>query len=127
MFRRRDFFVGDQGSLGLADVMWLRPDGEEMTDEDWERHDAHALGVFLNGEEIPNHDREGNPIEGASFLMLFNAHHEPLGFEIAPVLGSAWTTVLCTDPDCEDGRTHQAGERVELSPRSLRILRRRRR
>ncbi len=126
VFRRRDFFLGDEGSSGLPDVMWLRPDGEEMTDEDWERDDAHALGVFLNGEEIPNHDREGNPIEGASFLMLFNAHHEPLRFDIPGALGSAWTTVLCTDPECQDGRTHQAGAGLDITPRSLRILRRRR-
>ncbi len=126
VFRRRDFFVGDEGSSGLPDVMWLRPDGEEMTEEDWERLDAHALGVFLNGEEIPNHDRDGNPIEGASFLMLFNAHHEPLEFEIPEPLGAAWTTVLCSDPDCESGSVHDPGERLEISGRSLRILRRRR-
>ena len=126
VFRRRDFFVGDEGSSGLPDVMWLRPDGEEMTDEDWERDDAHALGVFLNGEEIPHHDREGNPIEGASFLMLCNAHHEPIPFEIPAALGSAWATVLCSDPDCQPGHTHEAGERLEITSRSLRILRRRR-
>jgi isoamylase len=126
VFRRRDFFVGDQGGSGLPDVMWLRPDGEEMTDEDWERDDAHALGVFLNGEEIPNHDREGNPIEGASFLMLFNAHHEPLEFAIPEALGLAWSTVLCSDPECVAGRTHTAGEQLQVTPRSLRILRRRR-
>ncbi len=126
VFRRQDFFVGDEGTSGLPDVMWLRPDGEEMTDEDWERHDAHALGVFLNGEEIPNHDREGNPIEGASFLMLANAHHEPLEFEIPERLGSAWTTVLCSDPDCQSGSIHEPSERLEITPRSVRILRRRR-
>jgi glycogen operon protein len=126
VFRRRDFFVGDPGSSGLADVMWLRPDGEEMTDEDWERGDAHALGVFLNGEEIPNHDREGNPIEGASYLMLFNAHHEPVQFEVAPGLGSAWTTVVSSDSEDEDRRTHRAGERLQITSRSVRILRRQR-
>jgi glycogen operon protein len=97
-----------------------------MTDADWERDDAHALGVFLNGEEIPNHDREGNPIEGASFLMLFNAHHEPVDFEIPAVLGSAWVTALCSDPECETGHPHAAGERLRITSRSLRILRRRR-
>jgi isoamylase len=126
VFRRRDFFVGDEGSSGLPDVMWLRPDGEEMTDEDWERLDAHALGVFLNGEEIPNHDRYGNPIEGASFLMLFNAHHEPLDFEIPPALGAAWTAVLCSDPESPSGSTHQPGDPLTVSSRSLQILRRRR-
>ena len=58
--------------------------------------------------------------------MLFNAHHEPLQFEIPSALGSAWVTVLCSDPECENGHVHEAGERLEVTPRSLRILRRRR-
>jgi hypothetical protein len=31
-----------------------------MTDEDRGREDALALGVFLNGQEIPNHNRNGD-------------------------------------------------------------------
>ncbi|HWE11549.1 MAG TPA: glycogen debranching protein GlgX [Solirubrobacteraceae bacterium] len=126
VFRRRDFLVGDEAGSGLPDVMWLRPDGEQMTDEDWGRQDAHALGVFLNGEAIPNHDREGNPIEGASFLMLFNAHHEPLEFEIPSALGERWTTVISTDPGAEAGATHEAGSRLQVTDRALLILRRQR-
>ena len=61
-----------------------------MSEEDWERGDAHALGVFLNGDEIPTHDREGNPIGGDSFLIVFNAHYEPVPFTIAPPLGDHW-------------------------------------
>jgi glycogen operon protein len=97
VFRRRDFLVGD--GERLPDVVWMRPDGEQMTDDDWMREDAHALGVFLNGREIPSHDRDGNPIEGASFLILFNAHHEPLPFTIAPELGESWTLELSTGGD----------------------------
>jgi len=124
VFRRRDFFVGDEGTSGLPDVMWLRPDGEEMNEEDWERGDAHALAVFLNGQEIPTHDREGNPIEGASFLMLFNAHHEPLDFTIAAPLGDHWVTVLDTAADGEDA-VHAAADTLSLEARSMRVLRRR--
>ena len=58
-------WLGEQATgSGLPDVLWLRPDGEQMTDEDWRRQDALALGVFLNGHAIPNHDRNGDPIDG---------------------------------------------------------------
>jgi isoamylase len=125
VFRRRDFLIGDdEAGSGLPDVMWLRPDGEEMTDEDWSRDDAHALGMFLNGEEIPHHDRYGNPIEGASFLMLFNAHHEGLEFVLAPSLGDRWTTVLCSDPEVPEGAVHDAAARLQVTSRSVLILRR---
>jgi glycogen operon protein len=104
--------------------MWMRPDGDEMTDEDWEREDAHALSVFLNGQEIPTHDREGNPIEGASFLIVFNAHHAPIDFTIATALGDRWVTVLDTASDGEVA-VHAPGETLSIDGRSLRVLRRR--
>jgi glycogen operon protein len=125
VFRRRDFFVGEERRSDLPDVMWLRPDGDEMTEEDWGRGDAHALAVFLNGEEIPTHDRYGNPIEGASFLLIFNAHHEPLPFTLAAQLGENWLTVLTSDTDLPDRDTHKAGDTIEVADRSMRILRRR--
>ena len=63
VFRRRDFLVGEADGSGLPDVIWFGCDGQEMGNGDWEREDARALGVFLNGDEIPSHDRDGNPIE----------------------------------------------------------------
>jgi len=47
---------------GLPDVAWLRPDGKHMTDHDWHRDDTRALAAFLNGREIPHHDRGGQPV-----------------------------------------------------------------
>ena len=99
VFRRRDFLVGEADGSGLPDVIWFGCDGQEMGNGDWEREDTHALGVFLNGEEIPSHDRDGNPIEGRSFLLLFNAHHEPLAFTVPDGLGDEWETVIGSDPE----------------------------
>jgi glycogen operon protein len=107
VFRRRDFLVGEGAEL--PDVVWFRPDGKEMGDEDW---DARTLGVFLNGEEIPTHDREGNPIEGGSFLILFNAHHEPVAFTIPEELGGDWEIEFST------------GEPNPVAARSVVVLRR---
>ena len=48
-----------------------------MTQRDWQRDDAHALGVFLNGQEIPDDDAAAaSDIVDDSFLLLFNAYHE---------------------------------------------------
>jgi glycogen operon protein len=124
VFRRRDFSLGEERRSDLPDVIWLRPDGDKMTDEDWGRGDAHALAVFLNGEEIPTHDRYGNPIEGASFLLLLNAHREPLSFTVGSNLGENWLTVLTTDPDAQPNGTYAAGETIEVRDRSMQVLRR---
>jgi isoamylase len=125
VFRRRDFLQGDQGDAsGLPDVMWFGCGGEMMTDEEWERDDAHALGVFLNGDEIPTHDRDGNPIHGASFLLLFNAHHEPLTFTVPAGLGDSWTTVIGSDTQAEYPPTSTPGDTLDINSRSMLILRR---
>lgn len=96
-----------------------------MTEADWQREDAHSLGVFLNGREIPAHDRRGNPIRGASFLICFNAHHEPLDFLIAPRLGRAWTVELSTAADAVPPDAVEPGATVSVHARSILVLRRR--
>jgi isoamylase len=126
VFRRRDFLIGDEvrGS-GLPDVMWLRPDGKTMDDEDWARDDTRALGVFLNGQEIPTHDRDGNPIHGDSFLIFFNAHHEPIVFSIPSELGRRWTLEIATEPELTGtGKPRRPRTRLRVPARATAVLRR---
>jgi glycogen operon protein len=126
VFRRRDFLAGEEatGRSGLPDVVWFGCDGQEMDAGSWEREDAHALAVFLNGEEIPTHDRDGNPIEGHSFLLLFNAHHEPLQFTIPEALGDSWTRVLASERGTDLPELMTPGDQLTLLDHSLAILRR---
>jgi glycogen operon protein len=125
VFRRRDFLSGDQqASSGLPDVVWLRPEGEEMAQEDWAREDAHAIAIFINGAEIPTHDRDGTPIRGDSFLMIFNAHHEPVTFTLPTALGDAWQLELSTDEPHTPGGRYESGAELEVTGRSTYVLRR---
>jgi glycogen operon protein len=100
----------------------MRPDGAQITDADWGRQDARALGMFLNGEEISNHDRNGDRISGASFLLLFNAGHEPVTFAIPKLLGRKWTLELTTDPDGEHALRRRRAN-LPVGSRSLAVLR----
>ncbi|HEV8312890.1 MAG TPA: glycogen debranching protein GlgX, partial [Burkholderiaceae bacterium] len=72
--RRRDFFEG-RPLLGgrLKDVLWIRPDGQEMTSEEWEHEHARCLGMYLAGAAIDDVGRHGRPIDDDDFLVLFNA------------------------------------------------------
>jgi glycogen operon protein len=95
VFRRTRFLRGEEvEDSGLPDVWWFRPDGHRMTTADWEREDAHVLGVFLNGEGIQERTEQGEPLTDDSFLLLFNAHHEDVDFELpSERFGSAgWST-----------------------------------
>jgi glycogen operon protein len=128
VFRRAAFLVGqEQEGSGLPDVWWFRTDGRRMTQRDWQFHDAHTLGVFLNGEEIPERSERGEPVDDDSFLLLFNAHYDPVTFTLpARRFGSTWTHELCTArPDLQDGQDELAARsEVHLEARSLKVLRR---
>ena len=51
-----------------------------MKAQDWSSGFGKAIGVFFNGETIPSPDARGQRVVDDSFLVLFNAHHEPLSF-----------------------------------------------
>jgi isoamylase len=126
---RRPAFLEGRGSAGsdLPDVWWMRPDGRRMTLRDWRRGDARAIGVFLNGEEIPMKTTEGEPVVDASFLLLFNAHYEPIEFKLPTKrFGSRWQFALSTaEPEVADAsRSYVARAGVPVESRSILVLRR---
>jgi glycogen operon protein len=128
VFRRRAFFTGeDPRGSGLPDVWWFRPDGRKMTQRDWARGDAHTIGVFLNGNEIPTLSPHGEEVDDDSFLLLFNAHHEPIEFRL-PVrrFGARWKLAFSTaEPELEEGEfSFTAREPVAVPARSVVVLRR---
>jgi isoamylase len=98
IFRRRDFFHGVAvGDAGRKDVAWLKPDGGEMGDEDWNDEGRRALGMWLHGEQIPETDERGQPLRDASFLGIFNAAHEPVEFKLPdPGPGPGWIVEIDT-------------------------------
>jgi glycogen operon protein len=126
VFRRERFLTGKElrGS-GLPDVWWFRPDGRRMTQRDWQRGDAHTLGVFLNGREIPSQTPRGEPVVDDSFLLLFNAYFEPVTFTLPTRrFGSRWLVELATYDRPAQGAALVARAQVEVGDRSMLLLRR---
>ncbi|SDU70923.1 glycogen debranching protein GlgX [Jiangella alkaliphila] len=129
VFRRRRFFNGlpvrRPGAEGLPDIDWLRPDGSPMTEADWDSGFGRAIAVFLNGNGIAEVDGRGRRVVDDSFLLCFNAHHEPLEFTLPGAeFGAAWDTVIDTaDDDAGDrGGPRAAGAVVTVQARSLLVL-----
>ncbi|MEO6409307.1 MAG: glycogen debranching protein GlgX [Burkholderiaceae bacterium] len=83
VFRRRDFFQ-DRPLMGsqVRDIVWLQPDGSEMSDEAWQQGFASALAVFLSGDGLNEVDGRGRPVRDDSFLLLFNAAAEGVEFTL---------------------------------------------
>jgi glycogen operon protein len=90
VFRRRRFFQGP------ADIAWLTPSGEEMTDEDWHAGYAKSVAVLLNGAAITEPDPRGDPVTDLKFLLLFNAGAEPITFTLPDRMGSDWEIAIDT-------------------------------
>ncbi|HET9093379.1 MAG TPA: alpha-amylase family glycosyl hydrolase, partial [Acidimicrobiales bacterium] len=122
VFHRRRFFRG-RAIRGTIDLGWFRPDGAEMTDEDWEPGFAKAVGVFLNGEAIDYRDPRGQPVVDDSFVVLFNAHHEAIEWTLPPAFGRSFELVATSArepgaPALRSGPVTIPGRCVVLARRS---------
>jgi glycogen operon protein len=129
VFRRRRFFNGrpvrQRGFTGRPDISWFRPDGSEMTEEDWDSGFGKSIAVYLNGQGIPGLDARGHRITDDSFVLCFNAHHEPIEFRLPPKgFGAKWRPVVDTaTPENGHGDTTlRAGARVSVEARALLVL-----
>ncbi len=125
VFHRRTFFQGRSiKGVGVKDILWLRPDGKEMTDEEWGQASARCLGVLLAGEGLKETDERGQPLGDQSFLMLMNSGHEPAQFAL-PTLPSKteWVTLIDTaTSNGLDGNSYHTGDSYSIQERSLVVL-----
>jgi len=126
VFRRRNFFQGRKiRGADIKDIVWLDPDGKEMTDEEWNQEFARCLGVTLAGQALEDVDERGQRIRDDNFLLLMNAHHEEIPFTLTtPPSGQGWYVLL--DTSCQTTRQasafYQGGGAYPLQPRSLALL-----
>ncbi len=128
VFRRRKWFQGRaiHGS-SVSDIGWFNPDGGEMTEEQWNDGFAKAIGIFLNGEEIPTSGERGERIIDDSFLLFFNAHYEKIEFTIPPGLQKReWAVIIDTNKPrfVEAGKHYSVDTVVPVVERSVIALRR---
>ncbi|MDA8165962.1 MAG: glycogen debranching protein GlgX, partial [Desulfobacteraceae bacterium] len=125
VFRRRKFFQGRKISgLDVKDIAWLRPDGQEMSEEDWQGADVLTVGVILAGDAIAEKGTNGQPITDDTFLLLLNACHEESQFRL-PGQGSSWELLLDTTRPATAKPMVQRRKSFLLAPRSFALLRER--
>ncbi|GLY76845.1 glycogen operon protein GlgX homolog [Actinoallomurus iriomotensis] len=120
VFRRRRFPSGDN-------VQWFTPEGQPMTDGDWQTGYAKAVTIFLNGDAITEPDRRGEPVQDASFLMLVNASDRDLTFTVPEAYRGLWTTVIDTTTSfmLENEETApMTGDKPLVEARSIQVLQR---
>ena len=129
VFRRRRWFQG-RNIRGIDDMSWFRPDGEEMSDNDWEQGFAQSVGVFLNGESISSPDRFGARIIDDTFMCVFSASDGELDWHLPTSRwGQRWQ--VCFDSSrpemgtpSQPGTTYEAGDTIALAPRTVVVMQR---
>jgi len=125
VFSRRRYVRADTLTPeGLKEIIWLNPEGREMTPSDWHQDFARCFGVYLAGAAIERRGRRGEPIRDSNFLLLLNAHHEAIAFQVAEILvGKPWTALLDTARDDPfQARPLPANGQYPLLARSLALL-----
>jgi isoamylase len=108
------------------DVTWLRPDGQEMTDEDWGYPEARFLALLLWGELPLRHGLTDAEIDNeAPLIIVLNAHHDDMEFKIPDVPSiRSWTVVFDTVVPSGLGRPEElrAGDSTPSKGRSVAVL-----
>ncbi len=120
---RRAFFTGRRDpETGQKDVMWIRPDGQEMAEQDWRDEANLVLGMWIRGQADEELDERGGPARGDHLLLLVNGGARACSF-ILPMVEEqgAWEELLNT----VEARALDVieGDRFNLAAHSLALLR----
>ncbi len=125
VLRRRAFFHGRpiRGSE-VRDLVWFRPDGAEMTEQDWQ-NGTEALMLRLDGEGIDERDERGRHIFDDTLLITINGSDRKLSFILpATEAESTWSLIFNTrDAQPQPGQTVVSEGYCELAERSLALFR----
>ncbi len=120
---RRKFFRGRQiRGADVKDITWVRSDGHEMTDAEWDAHWVRSIGMRLDGRNLGEVDLEGRMISDADLFVILNAHTEGVNFTI-PIWDSEepWHVELDTN-DANRQDTVGPGEALTVAGRSVVLL-----
>ncbi len=126
VFCRTRWFKGAPVNDGHTDdIAWFLPDGNTMSDENWNKDFAKSLAVFINGHGIHSTTYKGEPVVDDSFYIIFNAHHDNLTFVIPEEkYGRQWLKIVDTSIDVEDEnpKTFSAKSTIEVAGRTALLL-----
>ena len=127
VLQRRRFFRGQHiWDSDLKDLAWFRPDGTEMSQQDWTQPFVRSLGFLLGGDAIATTDVQGRKMVGDTLLILMNAHHEPVEFVLPAIeWGHDWEILVDTAQEAgKTGGHTPAGGKLTVIDRGMMVLRR---
>ena len=126
VLHRRRFFTGREpgdDSNMIPQVEWFDHTGSIMDMDDWQNTHAFSMMIYLNGSDILEVDWYGNRMVDNDFILIFNAHYEPIMFTLPDErYGRKWQLVVDThNPDGPE-LSYEAGFMITAQSRSFLML-----
>lgn len=126
VLHRRRFFTGrEPGDPDdkIPQVEWMDHTGSIMDMEDWSNTHAFSVMIYLNGSDIPEADWYGNQMVDNNFILIFNAHYEPIMFTLPDErYGKKWRLVVDTHNPKGPELNYEAGFAITAQSRSFLLL-----
>ena len=126
VLHRRRFFTGrEPGDPDdkIPQVEWMDHTGSIMDMEDWSNTHAFSVMIYLNGSDIPEVDWYGNQMVDNNFILIFNAHYEPIMFTLPDErYGKKWRLVVDTHNPKGPELNYEAGFAITAQSRSFLLL-----
>ena len=126
VLHRRRFFTGREpgdDSNTIPQVEWFDHTGSIMDMDDWQNTHAFSMMIYLNGSDIPEVDWYGNRMVDNDFILIFNAHYEPIMFTLPDErYGRKWQLVVDTHNPNEPELSYEAGFMITAQSRSFLML-----
>lgn len=115
MLHRRTFFQGRSiHGQQMSDIEWYRPDGAEISKDEWNSGFVRCLGLLLNDAIMEEWDARGKHVQDDIVFTL-------------PGLADAtsWELLADTTNPAAEAQSLRPGTAFDLQGRSLAVLRQR--
>ena len=126
VLHRRRFFSGREPGEDVStipQIEWFDHTGSIMDMDDWSNTHAFSMMVFLNGSRIPETDWYGSPMIDNDFILIFNAHYEPIMFTLpSERYGKKWQLLIDTYNPKGPELSYEAGFAITAQARSFLLL-----
>jgi glycogen operon protein len=126
VLHRRRFFTGrgpNDDSSTIPQAEWFDHTGSIMDIDDWSNTHAFSVMLFLNGSDIPETDWYGNRMVDNDFILIFNAHYEPIMFTLPDEqYCSKWQLIVDTHNPKGPELSYEAGFSITAQSRSFLLL-----
>ncbi len=120
VLRRRNFFKGEIiPGTDIKDVIWVKPDGTEMSEEDWTSGNNKAIGVILTAIGMERVFSE--PVSYDNLMLIFNPTEDKINFSI-PKRWKKAQIIIDSLPEHENFPIGISDTVLNIEPQSAYIL-----